>query len=232
MDRMHSSTRWRFAFWVVALFLALALISCDDGGSDGGEGDEAKEESTPNYPSSYSNAKIIFVTSTIDTGNLSEWMTECSGVSGLEAADCICQQHAEKWGNLSGTYKAWLSDSKTNASARLSHSDLPYVNRKGKPIAANWTELTGGALQCNDIMNYDETGEYAPKQFNLVWTGTDGSGMKHSYLKFCNDWTSGDVWWGGMCGSTMAPESNFGGCWTEWGWRDCDDWNRLYCVEQ
>ena len=218
-----------FVYLIVSLSIGFVMISCGgsgDGGSGGGN-------QPPTYPSSYPNAKIIFVTHTIDNGNLRGWMPECSGRStGLEAADCICQEHATRWGNLSGTYKAWLSDSTTSASSRLTHFNGPYVNRKGEQIAANWTELTNGTLQCTDKMNYDESGEYMSTQFDLVWTGTDASGNIHPYLKHCNNWTSGAPGYGGMCGGVTAPTSNFGGCWTQWGWRDCDDHNRLYCVEQ
>jgi len=217
-------------YLILALFMAL-LPSCG-GSGDGGSGGDNQP---PTYPSSYSNAKIIFVTHTIDNGNLIGWMPECSGRStGLEAADCICQEHATRWGNLSGTYKAWLSDSTTSASSRLNHFNGPYVNRRGEQIAANWTELINGTLQCTNEINYDESGEYMSEQFSLVWTGTDASGNVHEWQKHCDNWTSGDAWVGGMCGSTIVPQyyGNFDGCWTEWGWRDCDGWNRLYCVEQ
>lgn len=216
-----------------AAILAGYLVSC---GGDGGGGESA---TTTTYPSNYADSKIIFVTHTIDDGNLKGWMPKCSTKStGLEAADCICQEHAVRWGNLSGTYKAWLSDSTTSASSRLSHSNQPYVNRRGARIAANWTELTNGTLLCNDVMNYDESGDYLSTQFNLVWAGTDAFGNIRSPLKNCNNWTSGAASSGGWVGAaTVDPYwPNFGGCWTEWvhlnGWRDCDGWNRLFCVEQ
>ncbi len=171
----------------------------------------------------------------MDSGNLKNWMPECSGVStGLEAADCLCQLHAERWGNLSGTYKAWLSDSTTSASARLSHSSQPYVNRRGQLIAANWTELTNVTLQCNDVMNYDESGEFMSTQFNMVWTGTDSSGNIATYegvMRNCNDWTSSTAL-GGYVGLSSSNPSCAGGGWTFWGMRNCIDPNRLYCVEQ
>jgi hypothetical protein len=148
------------------------------------------------------------------------------------AADCICQEHAVRWGNLSGTYKAWLSDSTTSASSRLSHSSQPYVNRRGDLIAANWTALTNGTMQCTDVTNYNESGDISSAQFNLVWTGTNASG--NTYTGNCSNWTSasaGASAWVG-CASTDTGYPNFNGCWTGWGSRPCDDWNRLYCVEQ
>ncbi len=221
---------------VVVIALALSgalfagyLMSCGGGGG----GDSGSGGTT--YPPSYANAKIIFVTHTIDTGNLKSWMPECSSQStGLAAADCICQEHAVRWGNLSGTYKAWLSDSTTSASQRLNHSTQPYVNRRGEQIAANWTALTNGAMQCNDIMNFDESGEPMSTQFNMVWTGTDSFGnIPAGTLRNCSNWTSSTASGAGAwVGLTTSISQNFGGCWTNWGWRLCDDWNRLYCVEQ
>lgn len=216
---------------VIITFGILSIVACG-GGSDGDDPDYFYDFSS--YPPTYPNAKIIFVTHTIDTGDLSSWMVECQHLKGLEAADCICQQHAERWGGLSGTYKAWLSDSITSASSRLTHSDTPYVNRRGEHVVANWDELTAGTLQSNDIMNYDEGGDYMSTQFHLVWTGTDRFGNTIDPTKTCNNWNSGNAWDGGYAGSATVDEyyDNFAGCWTEWGWRDCDGWNRLYCVEQ
>lgn len=227
---MKCKTIKYFWFVLVIILLIFALSGCDGGG--GGGDDDPYNPS--DYPSTYPNAKIIFVTHTIDTGDLSDWMVECQHLTGLVAADCICQQHAERWGNLSGTYKAWLSDSTTSASSRLTHSDTPYVNRRGEQIAANWDELTAGTLQCDDIMNYDEGGDYMSTQFHLVWTGTDRFGEIMDPSKTCDDWNSGNAWDGGYTGSATVDEyyDNKDGCWTEWGWRDCDGWNRLYCVEQ
>lgn len=226
---MKRNRKWGFVHLFISLSIGFAMISCS-GSEDSVSGGDDQQQT---YPSSYPNAKIIFITSTNDNGNLIGWMPECSGRStGLEAADCICQEHARR-GDLSGTYKAWLSDATTSASSRLSHSNLPYVNRRGEQIAANWTELTNGTKQCNNIMNYDESGEYMSEQFSLVWTGTDKFGNIHSFQKHCNNWTSGNAWAGGMCGMAIVPASgNFDGCWTEWGWRDCDLSKRLYCVEQ
>lgn len=223
---MKRSGVWPFVRSMGTVCIALTLASC--GGND--DENRAADPGT-SYPSSYPNAKIIFVTENGGNGNLKAWESACSGRStGLEAADCICQARAQR-GKLSGTYKAWLSDSKTSAASRLTHADVPYVNRRGEVIANNWIDLIAGALQCTDKMKYTETGEY--NSYNqLVWTGTDKSGNIHSMNKHCSDWTSGAAAVGGMCGAIYVVPSNFGGCWTEWGWRDCDDINYLYCVEQ
>ncbi len=227
-ERMRRNEKRVLVHIFISLCVGFAMISC--GGSEDTVGDEVQP---PSYPSSYPNAKIIFVTSEVGDGNLIGWMSECSGRStGLEAADCICQAYAKR-GKLSGTYKAWLSDATTSASSRLSHSGLQYVNRRGKLIAANWSELANGARPCDSIMNYDENGEIRQLPYQLVWTGTDGFGNIHSLLKYCDNWTSGVSSAGGMCGITIVPTNgNLDACWTQWGWRPCDDLNGLICVEQ
>ena len=101
-----------FVNFALLFMVAMFFIACGSSGGDGSDDPYIYSDYPPNYP----NAKIIFVTHTIDSGDLSSWMVECQHLKGLEAADCICQQHAERWGNLSGTYKAWLSDSTTLAS--------------------------------------------------------------------------------------------------------------------
>ena len=217
---------------MVQLSLLALVAACGGGGGGGGGGGSAPTT----YPSSYANFKIIFVTSTIDTGNIKGWLNNvCANRStGVESADCICQEHAVWWGNLSGTFKAWLSGSTstTSISARLSHSTQPYVNRRGDQIAANWTTLTSGTLQCSDLMYYDESGQPTSAQFNMVWTGATATGGIYTPLNNCNNWTNSTGSWGGMVGICTSITSNFSGCWTRWGVRPCDDWNRLYCVEQ
>ena len=70
--------------------------------------------------------------------------TEYGGIiGGLTGADTICQQLAEA-SNLSGTYKAWLSDSTDSPSTRFVRSTGPYQLVDGTRIAANWTSLTDG----------------------------------------------------------------------------------------
>lgn len=242
---MWTSGERRVVRIVAALGIALAALSCSGSKGGGGGGGGSPEEET--LPRTYPGKKIIFVTSMADEGDLRTWMSQCSGRStGIEAADCICQQHAQIWGNLSGTYRAWLSDSTHTAASRLAHSTVPYVNRKGQQIAANWTELT--TAPCSDLWTQDEEGEVVVNGSTLVWTGSDSAGnlVISSYThapRTCNDWGSNSIGPSGYVGSSGVDPywPNFPGCWSEWvetadhepaGWRYCDEWNHLYCVEQ
>jgi len=209
--------------------LALALAGCG-GGSGGG----ATPEET--LPASYPGKRIVFVTSQAGDGNLIGWRPRCTGRStGLEAADCICAEHATLWGGLSGTYRAWLSDSSQSAADRLAHATVPYVNRRGEEIAASWEGLL--TVPCTGLLDYDEAGTPAAS-IGLVWTGSESSGALGDPAQTCEDWTSGGAGRLGRVGSPKVDpyRPNFPGCWSEWieggGPRGCDDQNRLYCVEQ
>lgn len=218
---------------IASLCIALATLACAGGGTEGSSGPQDQT-----LPRSYAGRKIIFVTSESHNGDLMSWRAACSGRStGLEAADCVCQQYAETWGNLSGTYKAWLSDSRQSAASRLTHSTVPYVNRSGRQIAANWTELTTAA--CSDVWQTEAGSDVW--NGNMVWTGSDSDGnvVISSYTQkplTCNDWAGGTIRYGGYAGPAnlegLGSYPNSPGCWSEFGWQYCDEPAHLYCVEQ
>lgn len=125
-------------------------------------------------------ARCVFVTSQTYTGNL----------DGLSGADSKCQELADAAG-LSGSFKAWLSDSTTEAHDRLAQAAVPYVRVDGVHVAKNWTDLTDGSLLAP--IDKDETGDLVFAE--NVWTGTRSDGTT-SHLNGtetqCNDWTSSD----------------------------------------
>jgi len=212
------------AAWVGAALLAAACA-----GDAGGRGEPEPEP----LPATYPGKKIVFVTSTAEDGDLiGSWLPACSGrATGLEAADCICQEHAT-WGGLSGTYRAWLSDSTHSAASRLAHATVPYVNRLGVELASGWAALA--ALPCTELLTFTEDGGAATGTFaSLIWTGSDADGAAHPD-ETCDDWTSGAIggtgWTGSLPQGTLTPGT--AGCWSEFGRRACDDWNRLLCFEQ
>jgi hypothetical protein len=91
----------------------------------------------------------LFVTNATYTGNL----------GGLSAGDSICQASADGAG-LTGTFKAWLSDTSTTAGSRFTHPTLPYILRDGTLIANDWTDLTDGSIA--HAIDLDENGAAAP----------------------------------------------------------------------
>ena len=162
---------------------------CDDGlcynGTDFGICDGAGNCMVADQ-TSYTGDCKVFITSEGYDGAL----------GGLVGADHVCQRLAEEQG-LTGTFKAWLSDSTTSAGARLTHSVVPYADVWGRRIADDWEDLTDGTLQNAIIV--DETGyDYIdslgcnPVAIALgagqVWTDTctDGSAAGGPN---CMDWT-------------------------------------------
>ncbi len=133
-----------------------------------------------------STKKIVFATS----------KTYTAALAGSAGADLACAQLALAAG-LTGTYVAWLSTSLKSASARLSHSTLPYVLRDNTLIANNWTSLTTSGIQ--HAINETEDGGVPPittapncsDAGSIVWTGTTPSGAAWSdggVAAFCDDW--------------------------------------------
>jgi len=86
--------------------------------------------------------KIIFATGQTYTGDLVSAAENLghSPVNGLEAADYICQHHADE-AELKGSFKALLSSSWENANARISKSVGPYHVVTGAPVAENFAGL-------------------------------------------------------------------------------------------
>jgi hypothetical protein len=158
----------------------------------------------------FSGAKKVFLTSTVYDGRL----------GGLSGADAKCQTRANSL-NLRGNWKAWLSDSKTSASSRITHWSGPYKTMDGKVVAENWADLTDGVLK--SPLNIDEFGYSA--SWN-VWTNTNEKGEVAS-VDDCIGWTS-NISYLGKVGSSSYTDSR----WTSYSTSTCNYTRRLYCIEQ
>ena len=206
-----------------ALLLTL-LVACDG------------VSSTPEVPDAtvtpdvtVAGNKRVFVTDTVYTGGL---------IGGLAGADMKCEARAAAAG-LSGTYKAWLSDSVTSAAARHTHSTGAYLLVDGSMVAANWTELTSGNHQ--RAIDLDPFGAAHVASITCqviggvmpVWTATriDGRSAEGEPL-FCGDWTKIDIGGGipnGLVGDVRASDIK----WTSSNCAlSCTDEAALYCIEQ
>jgi hypothetical protein len=168
--------------------------------------------------------QYVFATSGTYMGNL----------GGLAGADATCQSLATAAG-LAGTFKAWLSDTTTNAADRLSHGS-GYVLVDGTLVAATWTQLTSGDLAHG--IDLDEHGSALANPY--VWTDTNISGDAELSLNqtanSCTDWTNStysssevgpdDLAFGGEASATdgdwTATEDSFA----------CDGVLHLYCLQQ
>ena len=127
---------------------------------------------------------------------------------GLKGADVLCQRAAQSAG-LTGSFKAFLSDTATSAATRLNHATVPYELVDGTVVASDFTGLTSGTL--SHAINLDENGAAsAPgtvtEDFQLaasaldvnVWTGSytngtsqiEGPGLEAALNSTCRDWTT------------------------------------------
>ncbi len=161
----------------------------------------------------------IFVTNTLYNGNL----------GGLAGADSKCAASATA-ASLTGTWKAWLSDSVTSASGRLTKNS-GYKNMNNQIVANSWSGLTSGTLLAP--IQYTETNANVNFEISkFVFTGTNSAGNKTpstgDSTRFCGDWTS--TAGANTIGNSLVVDFN----WTQYdGGNVCSDpFYRLYCVEQ
>jgi hypothetical protein len=140
-----------------------------------------------------------------------------------QAADSNCQAAAANAG-LTGTYRAWLSDSNSSPSTRFARASGPYVRVDGVEVAANWADLTDGALLNPILIN-----EFGLPVAGLayVWTATDISGALVGTTP-CENWTSSNLGEGSVLGSANMTNSS----WTAGPGGACQGVLSLYCFEQ
>jgi hypothetical protein len=163
-----------------------------------------------------------FVTSTSYSGDLK---TAGAGSSGLDGADKLCQAASTAAG-LAGTFKAWLSDSTTNAIDRLTD-------------VGGWYMVGGQAFELFDSKAAlvsppanpfaDETGAVVDSE---PWTGTLANGTENSNDGFvgttgnCLSWTA-SLMDSGATGSSGEP-----GSWTQSAAYQCQNLRPIYCFQQ
>ncbi len=155
----------------------------------------------------------IFTTTLTYTGNL----------GGLTGADAKCQAQADS-ASLTGTWKAILSDSGTNASGRLSFaSGIDFTNMLGTTVATSAADLWDGTI--SDAVNFDQL--TAPRG-HTVWTGSAFSGL--GAAEHCLDWSSTNNAQTGRYGN--PSDSSTPNNWLSSGTITCDLSQALLCVAQ
>src|SRR5207249_159884 len=97
-----------------------------------------------------SGKKRIFVSS----------VTYSADLGGTAGADAKCQSLADA-ASLAGTFKAWIADSCSHPTTRLTHSSGPYVLVNDTVVAADWTTLTT-KLPLAHAINMTEKGGAPP----------------------------------------------------------------------
>lgn len=159
--------------------------------------------------------RALFVTSDSYTGDLIGEALALGVVagSGLEAADAICQYHASNAG-LEGDFIAVLSDSTTNANARLVPTVGSYRLVDSTPLAENYAHLFSTRpgrdftppLPPIELIARPRMNEFGEELSTMglgpspVWTGSWSDGRLARVgtssgqlivpeLRTCNDWS-------------------------------------------
>jgi hypothetical protein len=180
--------------------------------------------SGPALPSRHPAAtKKAFLTSVSGTGNLSTW-TDAGGLTGIAAADAVCQARARFAGYAnSQNFKAWMSSSTSAYSRFLTNG--PWARPDGVVIATSKADLTDGRL--NAPLYLTETNAYAAGNTDTgsVWTGTSAFGS--ATFTYCSIWTVASTLYTGTTGRFDLSD----GRWASAVSSVCTDVERLYCVE-
>jgi cysteine-rich repeat protein len=117
---------------------------------------------------------IIFVSTTSTSGAI-----EYEGITGISAADAICQADAEV-GGLDGTFVALLSTSTEDAKDRI--NDAVFYNVKGQLVADSKADLFDNNI---DAKVYDLSEQVG----TAVKTASLADGTFHEDYTDCNGWT-------------------------------------------
>jgi cysteine-rich repeat protein len=119
----------------------------------------------------------VFVTSVLYNG---------ASVESLKVADALCFNRADDQGLPDALkYRAWLSDSTTDARDRFKRGRGRLVMVNGLVFAASWDALLAGALE-----NPLEVTEKSETYQGGVWTGTRPDGTAVPGAEHCADWSS------------------------------------------
>ncbi|MFI5291036.1 MAG: hypothetical protein ACHQ17_15355, partial [Polyangia bacterium] len=149
-------------------------------------------------------SRVAFLSKATGTGNLSQW-TGAGGKTGLVAADSVCQTEAGAAG-LTGTFRAYLSDSLNDAACRMRNLNgkvsascgqaapppagtSAWIGVDGQPVARNLGELTQGELLRSIALEADGT---AVSAYRDAWHATDIAAATAGEVDgtTCTDWTS------------------------------------------
>lgn len=189
-------------------------------GGSGGEGGKAEP-----------GVKIVFVSSVAYTGNL----------GGLDGADAKCTALAAA-ANLSGTFRAWLSDSTGSPSTRFTQPTVDYVFADGTTVFAHgWTDLTSVSPKpafLNELGGPPPTSDTACAGLNggyAAWVSSNNDGTPAPGVAAgdhtCSNWSSEAVETSTVgLGSPIAANYWIGFCSS--GVPSCSKKAPIYCFEQ
>jgi cysteine-rich repeat protein len=119
----------------------------------------------------------VFVTSALYNG---------AAIESLNIANALCANRADDQGWPDALkYRAWLSDSTTDARDRFKQGRGRLVMANGLVFAKSWSALLAGQLE-----NPLEVTEKSETYQGGVWTGTRPDGTAVPGTEHCDDWSS------------------------------------------
>ncbi|MFB6374778.1 MAG: DUF1554 domain-containing protein [Bradymonadaceae bacterium] len=116
-------------------------------------------------------------------------------LGGLSGADAKCNAQASR-AQLTGTWKAILSDTSTSAKSRIRVAAGLYNMSPDRDVATDREDLWDGSIATRITRN--AKGNNADVEY--VWTGTEEDGS--SAAKNCDNWTNASTSSGGHVGGT------------------------------
>ena len=148
-------------------------------------------------------------------------------IGGLSGADTRCSNLADDQGWPDGLkYRAWLSDSTTDARDHIKVGRGRIVLVNGLVVAESWDALLAGELQ-----SPIEVTEKSETYHGSVWTGTRPDGTAAPGSTHCADWTSDSLQTTGYFGESNKTTA-------EWTLSEsfinpdvCASYNSIYCFK-
>lgn len=144
----------------------------------------------PALSSRHPAAKKAFLTSVSGTALLGSW-ADALGLTGISAADAICQARARFAGYANANlFKAWISSGSFSASGRIA-SNGPWARPDGVVVATTRTDLFDGRLAAPLYLTESSTYAAGNAESGSVWTGSSTAGFSSGL--HCSSWltTSG-----------------------------------------
>ncbi|MDH4262450.1 MAG: hypothetical protein OEV78_05320 [Spirochaetia bacterium] len=198
---------------------------------------------------------MVFVTSNVTPGDMNFTLggavafPQCPNSSGLLNANCVCQQSAINAGLITSSkkvFRAWLSDSTTDAICNIvgikgkkscgsyKPTKASYVDINGNLLFYSWDYISNGGIPLRNIDTTEINSAPPGVAINAPgsWTGTMNGGTLTSAGSHCTDWTIGTTAMNGEGGNYTILSS--------WTWdgsttgvsNTCTNTYSIYCFEQ
>jgi hypothetical protein len=172
----------------------------------------------------------VFVSQEQLRGNLASNNSFCVGLSGLEAAECVCRIEGQAI-DPARAWRPWLSDNNANAPKRvlLGATHQYQRARDGRNIIGSGVNLLSVA-QDKNLQSHSHEIQILRNALasttDIVWTGT-GAGGGGTTNQCGGSWLSISGSQSGTIGRADSDEV----LWTDTGTQPCNAQAKIYCFE-